>query len=349
MSTIQKELLTSFTPDLLKEKVKALGLKAFVANQILDWVYQKYVHSFFDMKNLSKSAQELLDAHFLIQPIHSVQTLVSEESAIKFVGKLQDDQAIEFVVLIQEGYHTLCVSSQCGCPVDCKFCLTGYAGFKRNLSAGEIVAQILYAMNSGYPIRNLVFMGMGEPLLNYDALKESIDILTAPWGFDIGRRKYTISTSGFLKTIQQLIDDQWYVNLAFSVGSTVAHKRAQIMPVEIRNPIVEVSRLIYAYQQMHNRQLTLEYTLLKGVNDQREDIDGLISLAKYLNAKVNLINLNPHFKIPFQPIAVSSLKQIQRDIQNANVYATIRYRKGQDVAAACGQLGESLLYQDGRL
>ncbi len=343
---MDKLYITGLLRDDFKSHLKTLGFKGFLSDQVLDWIYKKYVMSFSEMRNISKENQLKLESHFAIQPIHSVELFYSDELAIKFVGKLQDGQSIEFVVLEQEGYYTLCVSTQCGCPVDCKFCLTGVAGFKRNLTQAEIVGQILYACNAGYPIRNLVFMGMGEPLLNYKNTKGAISILTAPWAFDIGNRKYTISTSGFLKTIQNLIDDQWYVNLAFSVGCTDPEKRAKIMPVELKNPIMDVSRLIHHYQSLHNRQLTLEYTLLKGVNDQYEDIRGLIQLARYLNAKINLINLNPHRKIPFEPVSVSALKQIQRDIQRESVYVTIRYRKGQDVAAACGQLGESIIKRD---
>lgn len=329
-----EELTTAF---------EKLGMKRFVATQVMDWIYKKFVTDFSKMSNLSKDNREKLDQHFSIDCFFDVKAYPSEESAVKFVGKLHDGLFIEFVVLKQEGYNTLCVSSQCGCPVDCKFCLTGVAGFKRNLGVHEIIMQILYADRAGHPIRNLVFMGMGEPLLNYDNLRKAVDILTAPYAFDIGKRKFTISTSGFKKTIQQLIDDEWYVNLAFSVGCAIPEKRAHIMPVEKLNPIIEVSQLIKQYQSMHNRQLTLEYTLLKGVNESDDDIDALINLAKYLNGKVNLINLNPHSKIPFKPIEERALLAVRKRIEKAGVYATIRYRKGQDVTAACGQLGESIL------
>ena len=320
-----------------------MEIKPFVAKQVMEWVYQKNTISFKEMRNISKDNQEKLDKHFFVQPHVLQSSISSEEQAVKLVSVLPDRSPMECVVLKQEGYYTLCVSSQCGCPVDCKFCLTGVAGFKRNLSVEEIVGQVLLANQQGYPIRNLVFMGMGEPLLNFDALFEAIDILQAPWGFDIGKRKVTISTSGFLKTIQQLIDNKRYVNLAFSVGCTNPIKRERFMPVEKLNPITEVAALIYRYQTLHNRQLTLEYTLLEGVNDTNQDIKGLINLAKYLNAKINLINLNPHPKIPFKPVSMSKLKMIQKMVMDEKVYVTIRFRKGQDIAAACGQLGDSLI------
>jgi 23S rRNA (adenine2503-C2)-methyltransferase len=340
-----KQSLLQFDKKTLESSFIDRGIKSFVANQVLDWIYKKKKTAFSEMRNISGLNKDILEKYYLISPISNVSAISSEEHAVKFVGTLLDKLTVEFVVLKQDGYNTLCVSSQCGCPVDCKFCLTGVAGFKRNLTTDEIVAQILHAESAGYPIRNLVFMGMGEPLLNYNNVRNAISILTSDWGFDISNRKYTISTSGFKKTIQKLMDDEWFVNLAFSVGSADPIVRERIMPVERSNPIVEVSRLIKHYQSMHNRKLTLEYTLLKGVNDSKKQIDGLINLAKYLNAKINLINLNPHSKIPFEPVSSITLKSIMTYIKSASLSVTVRYRKGQDIAAACGQLGESILTQ----
>lgn len=335
--------LLSLTLKEIQDSFAQHGLKTFVAKQVCDWIYEKKVLSFYEMSNISKANQDLLDKHYSVACISHIEKIQSEESAVKLVGKLNDGFSIEFVVLHQDGYNTLCVSSQCGCAVDCKFCLTGYAGFKRNLTVEEIVGQIAHAENLGFPIRNLVFMGMGEPLLNYKNLRKAVDIFTAEWAFNISNRKYTISTSGFKKTIQQLIDDEWYVNLAFSVGCTDPIIRQRIMPVEKHNPITEVTRLIKHYQSLHNRQLTLEYTLLEGVNDGGLALKGLGNLAKYLNAKVNLINLNPHRNIPFEPVSIKKLKSAQKYIRDQKIPVTIRYRKGQDIAAACGQLGESII------
>lgn len=335
--------LLSLTLKEIQDSFAQHGLKKFVAKQVCEWIYEKKKLSFYDMSNISKANQELLDKHYAVSCISKIEEIQSEESAVKLVGKLNDGLSIEFVVLHQDDYNTLCVSSQCGCAVDCKFCLTGYAGFKRNLTVEEIVGQIAHAESLGFPIRNLVFMGMGEPLLNYKNLRKAIDILTAEWGFNISNRKYTISTSGFKKTIQQLIDNEWYVNLAFSVGCTDPITRQRIMPVEKNNPITEVSRLIKQYQSLHNRQLTLEYTLLEGVNDNGLAMKGLANLAKYLNAKVNLINLNPHRNIPYEPVSIKKLKSAQKFIRDQKIPVTIRYRKGQDIAAACGQLGESII------
>jgi 23S rRNA (adenine2503-C2)-methyltransferase len=324
--------------------VAELGLKSFITKQILEWLYEKKVSDFEQMSNISKANQQLLAQKFETTWYKNLLILPSSDQlAIKYVFELMDGAKIECVVLKERTYTTLCVSSQAGCPVDCKFCLTGVVGFKRNLEAHEIVGQIFKTMQDGHNISHLVFMGMGEPLLNYDRVFKSIDILQAEYSFNISKRKMTVSTSGYLQGIKRLIADKRFINLAFSVGNANASKRAQLMPIEKRNPLMEVTKALSTYQKMHNRKLTLEYTLLEGKNDQIEDIRDLCSLAKYLKAKINLINLNPHPKIPFKPVTTKHLHLVKYWIESANVPVTVRFKKGQDISAACGQLGESYL------
>ena len=327
----------------LKELVTKEGLKPFVATQLCEWVYQKNVTDFSLMTSLSKVNQARL-AKLLSVSLFSNETTIpsSDKLATKLICTLEDGQSLECVVLKEKEYFTLCVSSQIGCPADCKFCLTGVMGFKRDLGAHEIVMQVVQARKMGYPIKNLVFMGMGEPLLNYDTVFKAIDILTAPWGYNMGNRNITVSTSGYLANINRLIEDERYINLAFSVGSANPTTRLKIMPIEKRNPILEVSRRLHHYLKLHNRKLTLEYTLLEGVNDTDYDIASLINLSKYLRAKINLINLNPHSKIPFKPVSTAALLDIKKRIRRAKAAVTVRFKKGQDIAAACGQLGDSI-------
>ncbi len=328
----------------LNTLVTSLGLKSFITKQILEWVYTKKVLSFSEMSNISKANQILLDAHIGTTFYKNVTVLPSKDKlAIKYIFELDDCAMIEAVVLKERTYTTLCVSSQAGCPVDCKFCLTGVVGFKRNLHAHEIVGQIFKTMQDGHDISHLVFMGMGEPLLNYDNVFKAIDILQAPYGFNISKRKITVSTSGYLQGIKRLIADKRFINLAFSVGNANPEKRAVLMPIEKRNPMLEVSKALSMYQNMHNRKLTLEYTLLEGKNDSSEDIRDLCALAKFLKAKINLINLNPHPKIPFKPVSTKHLHLVKHWIEISKIPVTVRFRKGQDVSAACGQLGESYL------
>lgn len=336
--------LLALTEDELKEIIAQLELPAYTAKQILEWVYLKKVGEFADMSNISKGNREKLAATIDTQFYTNVTILPSKDDlAIKYVFTLNDGAKVEAVVLKERNYTTLCVSSQAGCPVDCKFCLTGVVGYKRNLEVQEIVGQIFKTAQDGHQISHLVFMGMGEPLLNYDKVFKAIDILQAEYSFNISKRKMTVSTSGYLAGIRKLIEQKRFINLAFSVGNANPAKRGALMPIDNRNPINEVAKTLYQYQTMHNRKLTLEYTLLDGKNDSVEDIRDLISLAKYLKAKVNLINLNPHPKIPFKPVPTKVLHQVKIWIEDAKVPVTVRYKKGQDISAACGQLGESYL------
>ena len=329
--------------DRFREIILESGFKPFLADQIVDWVYKKKVQSFDDMRNISKVNRESLSQLFSIPSFSLQDQISSDEGAVKLIGVLHDSNHLECVVLKEKTYNTLCVSSQCGCPAGCTFCLTGYVGFKRQLTQSEIVGQVYLAESLGYSISNLVFMGMGEPMLNFDTLFSAIDWLNHPKGFGIGKRHITISTVGYLAGIRRLIKEERFVNLAFSVGHPNPRKRIKIMPFQERNPFMDVVEAIKTYQGMHNRQLTLEYTTIAGFNEDDDAIRELITLGKYLEAKINLINMNPHPKLPQQPISVSRLLAIKDQIANASLPVTVRYRKGQDIAAACGQLGESHL------
>lgn len=343
-SVISNPHVLGMLPEELKETLGKLGLKPFITTQILDWVYQKHVSDFTQMSNISKANHGLLQNHLNTSWYQNMERLPSKDGlAIKLIFQLADNAKIEAVILKEKTYNTLCVSSQAGCPVDCKFCLTGVVGFKRNLEPHEIVGQILAANQEGHPISHLVFMGMGEPLLNFDNVFKAIKILNAEEGFNISKRKMTVSTSGYLQGIERLIREKIYINLAFSVGCANNAKRDLLMPINKRNPLAEVAQALHRYQQLHNRKLTLEYTLLEGKNDSPQDIKELCALAKYLKAKINLINLNPHPKIPFKPVSTKTLHAVRDAVVQAGVPVTIRFKKGQDISAACGQLGESYL------
>lgn len=337
------ELLSLTLAD-LKQQIQSLGMPGFIATQIWEWVFHHNQVDFDAMSNISKSNRAILDSHFAKNPFRSIEAIPSADRlATKYVFKLDEDNAIEAVALSEKGYTTLCVSSQCGCPVNCQFCLTGVAGFRKNLSADAIVRQVIAARAMGEPVTHLVFMGMGEPLLNLAAVLTAIEILTDPAGLGISRRKITVSTSGILAGIRALTSRNIPLNLAFSVGSTDPQKRLELMPITKTNPLPDVIAALQAYLSLHNRKLTLEYTLLENENDKMADAVALAKLAKLLRAKVNLINLNPHSRIPYRPVNPTVLGQFKRTIHAQGVPVTIRFRKGQDIAAACGQLGESIL------
>ena len=334
--------------DLIPNNYKSWCLKhqlpSYTLDQVTTWITEKNIIDFNKMSNISKKNRLILDSVLTINPFLSVEKCPApDNSATKYIFQIEPHIFIEAVAIQEKGYETLCISSQAGCPVDCKFCLTGVSGLKKNLSVHEIVAQLAIIKSYGHHITHVVFMGMGEPLLNLKSVLPSLDWLQEPWGFNISKRHITVSTSGYLAGINHLIEKNIHLNLAFSVGSAVPEIRQRIMPIELRNPIIDVSQRLLIYTNQHNRKITLEYTLLNGVNDSDNCADQLSNLALFLNAKVNLINLNPHPKIPFEPVSEKKLQQFKQRLIRKNIRTTVRYSKGQDVVAACGQLGESNL------
>tara|TARA_A100001015_G_scaffold311526_1_gene414947 strand:- start:225 stop:1055 length:831 start_codon:yes stop_codon:yes gene_type:complete len=262
----------------LKQVFVNLGFQGFVAKQCLDWVYKKHIYDVGKMTNISKANKDLLNEKFDFSMFQNVKSVHSkEDNAIKNICELDDNNFIECVILNQDNYYTLCISSQCGCAVDCKFCLTGVIGFKRQLTVAEIIKQVVYCYSVDYPIKNIVFMGMGEPLMNYKNVLAAIDYLTDIHTYNLSQRSITVSTAGYLAGVKQLIKDERYLNLAFSVGSADPLKRIEFMPIEKRNPIVEFVKILHNYQKLHNRKTTLEYTLLEGINDSDYDIRSLIN------------------------------------------------------------------------
>ncbi|MEK9727047.1 MAG: 23S rRNA (adenine(2503)-C(2))-methyltransferase RlmN [Candidatus Margulisiibacteriota bacterium] len=320
------------------------NLPSFTLSQVHTWVTEKNIIDFNLMTNISKINQAKLADVLNINPFLTIEPCpAADKSATKYIFQISPHVFIEAVAIQEIGYETLCISSQAGCPVDCKFCLTGVSGLKKNLTVHEIVAQFAIIKSFGHNITHVVFMGMGEPLLNLKSVLPALDWLQSDWGFNISKRHITVSTSGYLAGIETLINEDIHLNLAFSVGSADPAIRKTIMPIETRNPITEVAQKLSQYGQHHNRKLTLEYTLLAGVNDSDNCAIQLANLALFLNAKVNLINLNPHPKIPFTPVTEIKLQQFKQLLIDQRVRTTVRYSKGQDVVAACGQLGESNL------
>jgi 23S rRNA (adenine2503-C2)-methyltransferase len=331
-------------PNDYKNWCKKHSLPPYTLTQVCEWVTKKNIIAIDTMSNISKINREKLNVTLLITPFLSEQALpATDGSATKYIFEISPHTYIEAVAIQEKGYETLCISSQAGCPVDCKFCLTGVSGLKKNLSVTEIIAQLAIIKSKGHNITHVVFMGMGEPLLNLKAVIPALDWIQSDTGFNLSKRHITVSTSGYLAGIEQLINQNIHLNLAFSVGSANPAIRKTIMPIEERNPITDVAQALLRYGKQHNRKLTLEYTLLNGINDSNDCAEQLANLAKFLHAKVNLINLNPHPKIPFEPVKIPALLAFKQRLLNHNIRTTVRYSKGQDVVAACGQLGDSNL------
>ncbi|MDH3069144.1 23S rRNA (adenine(2503)-C(2))-methyltransferase RlmN [Akkermansia sp. N21169] len=349
--------ITGQTETSLTQFLAAHGLPAFRAKQILDWIWDKRVESFERMTNLPATLKNLLGANFSWPAMETVQIQGKPGKTRKFLSRLDDGQCVESVIIPaatggdggQSERLTLCVSSQVGCAFGCKFCASGLLGFSRNLNAGEIVGQILAAERiTRERIDNLVFMGMGEPLANFDNLVTALDIITAPWGLNIGGRHITVSTSGYAPNIVRLASYPRQIRLAISLHGATDDVRNQIMPVNKKWPLRELVPALAAWASARKQMITMEYILIQGVNDSLEAAGHLASLAQRLNAKVNLIPYNTVEGLDWQRPPLSHCERFRDRLKQAGIPVTLRYEKGHDIDAACGQLRLKKLKEDGQ-
>jgi 23S rRNA (adenine2503-C2)-methyltransferase len=347
-----RELITALSKEELAARLATAGQPAFRAGQILDWIYQKRVDSFAAMSNLPAALREALSAQFALGSLEQVRRLGAQDTTQKFLFRLSDGQLIETVLIPASpalygeasDRRTLCVSSQVGCAYGCKFCASGLDGWTRNLSAGEIVEQILRVeAGAGEKVNNLVFMGMGEPLANYENLLRAIGIINAPWGVGLGARHITISTSGLAPQIRRLADQPLQVRLAISLHGATDAIRAEIMPVNRKYPLAELMDACRYYRASKKQMLTFEYILIGGVNDTEEQARALAPLAAELDAKVNLIPYNSVEGLTWTRPPLERQEAFVRLLRARGVAATLRREKGHDIDAACGQLRRQTL------
>lgn len=319
----------------------------FRAKQIVEWLFEKRVESFEEMTNLPQRLRETLAAEFEIGLLPVVRLTGSNDTTRKFLFRLGDGRLIESVRIPANAKFdgersdriTLCVSSQVGCAYDCKFCASGLAGFTRNLTAGEIVSQVMTAeKETGQSIRNIVFMGMGEPLANLTNLRQALTILNAEWGMNLGARHMTVSTSGLAPQIEKLATIPMQIRLAISLHGATDEVREQIMPVNRKYNIARLFEALDVWLQNKKQMVTFEYILIDGVNDTPEQAQVLAKRAKALHAKVNLIPYNTVEGLPWKRPSEERQDAFLRILSRANVTATIRREKGHDIDAACGQL-----------
>ncbi len=323
------------------DEITRIGIEKYRADQVLDWVYQKHVFSFEQMTNLSKEHRQLLPQHFSIELPRIRDKRVSKlDRTTKYLFELKDGNTIESVLLFHEGYATACISTQVGCPIRCSFCATGQSGFVRNLEVHEIVAQILaIEIDSKQKIRNVVYMGMGEPLLNYENVVKSVRILNNKKMKNIGIRRITISTVGIPEKIIKLGKENLDLNLAISLHAASNEKRMKIIPVASKYTVEEILEAAKEFQQNTDRRVTIEYILIKEFNDFDEDARRLAKLLKEMKMKifVNLIPVNPAVPGVERPSSwkINRFKEI---LLESGIEAEIRQEKGVDIEAACGQL-----------
>ena len=338
-----KQDVRKLTFDKLKDYVLETGLPAFRAKQIWEWIWVKSAHNFDEMSNLSLTMRAQLAKDFDILPI-SVQTdQKSNDGTIKLAFALHDKSLVEGVLIPAEDRMTACVSSQVGCSLSCKFCATGYMDRKRNLDPAEIYDQVVEIDKQAkrhfdVPLSNIVFMGMGEPLLNYKNVLRSIERITATDGLNMSPKRITVSTAGIAKMIIKLADDQVKFNLALSLHAANDVKRNQIMPINETNTLkVLKEALLYFYQKTGN-QITFEYIVFDNFNDGLEDAEELWHFAKSIPSKINIIEYNPIAEAQYQNTTADKLEQFAEFLKSKKLIVNIRRSRGKDIDAACGQL-----------
>jgi 23S rRNA (adenine2503-C2)-methyltransferase len=352
-----KAPLTGETLDSLTARLAARGEPAFRAKQILEWLYKKRARSWDAMTNLPKALRIWLDETFSLMPATLVLHRQSEDVTDKLLLEMEDGSLIETVIIRapQEGVgldhsrKTICISTQVGCAMACVFCASGLAGWKRDLSAGEIVAQLLqvcFCEDARTPrakaelasFDNIVVMGMGEPLANYDALIAALTILNGDWGLGFGARRITISTSGLVPKILRLADEPMGFRLAVSLHGATDEVRTRIMPVNKAYPLAKLLPAVKAFTERHGRMATLEFILIEDVNDSLEQARALRAIALDLHAHVNLIPYNSVEGLPWRRPDAMRQQAFAEVLRKAGISVTLRREKGHDIAAACGQL-----------
>jgi 23S rRNA (adenine2503-C2)-methyltransferase len=339
----EKVLLTDLAYDELQSWVAQQGEPAFRARQIFEWVYRSLAPDFAAMTSLSLALRQKLADLAIVQSAFAVDAVTSAEGlTTKVLLQLRDGETIESVLMRYEGRQSVCISSQVGCALGCPFCATGQSGFQRNLSAGEIVEQVLYfarqLQTQDLPVTNVVLMGMGEPLANYDATWKAIRILNDARGFKLGARRFTISTAGMVPGIQRMAQEKLEVGLAVSLHAANDALRNRLVPLNKRYPLAEIIAACREYVEQTGRRVSFEYALIQGVNDDPQRARELVQLVRGLLCHVNLIPLNPTADCDYRPASRDRIMAFRRELNEAGIPNTVRLGRGMDIQAGCGQL-----------
>lgn len=341
----------------LEEKMVAAGFPKFRTKQVLHWLYKQRVQSWEEMKNLPAGVRDWLAANFTLLPSKLVLNKKASDVTNKLLLQLEDKSLVETVLIrapqvgvgVENSRKTVCVSSQVGCAYGCRFCASGLAGFRRDLSTGEIVSQLIHicqveesGLQHADPHRvsfdNIVFMGMGEPLSNYDNVLGAIRVINAEWGLHFGARRITVSTSGLVPQIEQLAQEDISIRLAISLHGATNEVRDKIMPINRRYPLEKLIPAAKVFNEKHGRMLTLEFILIEGINDSLEQAGELAKIAKDIHAHVNCIPYNTVEGLEWVRPSIPQQDRFMKLLRDKGVSATIRREKGHDIDAACGQL-----------
>ena len=343
------ELVKTDIRNLTKEEIKnylvEMGESAFRAKQIYSWLWQKSAKSFEEMTNLSKGLREALNEQFVINAIKEDVTQKSTDGTVKTRFQLHDGHFMESVLIpvVSDNRFTVCVSSQVGCSLTCKFCATGQMKRLRNLDAGEIYDQVVMINKVceemyGHPLTNIVYMGMGEPLLAYKNVMQSIHHITSPEGLHMSPRRITVSTAGIAKMIKKMADDASKVNLALSLHAADDVKRNEIMPINEQNNLAVIMDALNYYYQVTKNRISYEYIAFQNFNDSIEDAKNLVKLCSQFPVRVNIIEYNPIDGADFVKADADKIDRFAQYLKDRGVMATIRRSRGKDIDAACGQL-----------
>jgi 23S rRNA (adenine2503-C2)-methyltransferase len=347
--------LYGFTPDEIESLVKAQDLPKYRAAQLLDWIYKKHVLAWDEIRNLPKEALQRLSGEIRLTALEpDKEKKATGGGTIKFLFKTADGHFLESVLISQRdstndesdetavrgGRETVCVSTQLGCKIQCAFCASGQGKFTRNLTAGEIVEQVArIGRVTGKKITNVVFMGMGEPLDNFDATLKAVHILIEPWGFAFGARRVTVSTSGITPKILEFVKAvDGRVRLSVSLHSSIDEVRSSLVPINRRYPLKDLVSALRKINQGLKRDITFEYTLIAGLNDSEEEVEGISMIAKPLRAKINVIPYNPIAEFPHKAPTPEAAERFCEQLKRRGLHVTLRQTLGRDIDAACGQL-----------
>lgn len=339
-NNMEKKDIRSYTFEQLKEEMEQIGEKAFRTKQIYSWLHQKLVDSFDEMTNLSKSLREKLDENYEIMPVRMVERQISKQDGTnKFLFALKDGNVVESVLMKYKHGNSVCISSQVGCRMGCRFCASTLDGLARNLHPSEMLGQIYQIQKiSGERVSNIVIMGTGEPLDNYDNFVKFIHLISDENGLNISQRNITVSTCGIVPNIKRLAEEDLQITLALSLHGSTQEKRKVLMPVANKYELPDVLKACDYYFEKTGRRVTFEYSLVHGVNDTEEDARELIGLLKHRNCHLNLIPVNPIKERNFEKPTRQGAERFKNKLEKSGINVTIRREMGSDIDGACGQL-----------
>jgi 23S rRNA (adenine2503-C2)-methyltransferase len=342
MNSTKKDI-RALTKQQLRDFFVSIGDQSFRGNQVYEWLWVKSAHSFTDMTNLSKETRQLLEENFVINHIKVDVMQRSNDGTIKNAVRLHDDLIVESVLIPTPKRTTACVSSQVGCSLDCRFCATARLKRMRNLNPDEIYDQVVAIDNQSRlyfdrPLSNIVFMGMGEPLMNYNNVLKAIEKITSKEGLAMSPKRITVSTSGVPKMIKKMADDEVKFKLAVSLHSAIDETRTSIMPFNATFPLKDLREALQYWYAKTKNIITYEYVVWQGINDAKKDVEALIQFCKFAPSKVNLIEYNPIDDGEFQQANPQSINMYISMLEASNITVTVRRSRGKDIDAACGQL-----------